>query len=147
MQQVFQVTRIEVRASIHQGLHPLSAQYPEIVTLVTEFSQMHCFATESCHRQMVGNAVGVMLNEVNAHAVSFPKLEKKSTTHLTIHQLLVGPRRNTWDPTQYHALIDAKVLHKDNFVYQSHQNGHCAFVYIGELLVQVNHRLHGQFIF
>ena len=52
------------------GCKPLHAPHAKIVNLFTDFSPMHGFATESCCRQTVGNAVAVMLIEVKAHVLS-----------------------------------------------------------------------------
>ena len=78
------------------GRKPLHQQFPEIVTIVTDFVQQHGFAAESRRRTSVGNAMGVTLAEIKAHVLSkIPQLAKKGFSRTIIHELFIAPRRNT----------------------------------------------------
>ena len=43
------------------GPKPLHKQFPEIVTLVTDYVQLHGFSAQSHRRSQVGNSMGVTL--------------------------------------------------------------------------------------
>lgn len=110
------------------GRKPLHMQYPEIVTIVTDFIQLHGFAAESRRRSTVGNAMGVTLAELKAHVLSkVPSLANKGISRTVIHELLVAPRRKTRNAQRYHGLVDARVPGKDNSLHKSHMNSHYAF--------------------
>ena len=49
------------------GRKPLSEQFPEIVTLVTDYVQQHGFSAQSRRRSQVGNSMGVTLKDLQVH--------------------------------------------------------------------------------
>ena len=113
------------------GRKPLHQQFPEIVTIVTDFVQQRGFAAESRRRTSVGNAMGVTLAEKKAHVLSkIPQLAKKGFSRMITHELFIAPRRNTRNALRYHGLVSAKVLGKDNSLHSEHVNAHYAFAQV-----------------
>ena len=85
------------------GRKHLHQQFPEIVTIVTDFVQQHGFAAESRRRTSVGNAMGVTLADIKAHVLSkFPHLAKKGFSRAIIHELFIAPRCNMRNALRYH---------------------------------------------
>ena len=78
-QPLLQTTPVFHHRPQHQpGRKALHVQLPEIVSLVTDYIQLHRFTAESRRRSTVGNAVVVTLDEVRADLLSnVPGLAKK----------------------------------------------------------------------
>ena len=110
---------------------PLYQQFPDIVTLVTDFLQAHGFAAEARRRSCIGNAMGVTLAGIQEHLkAKIPQLKERGISRTTIHELLVAPRKGTRNAKRYHGLVAAKVPGKDNSLRKRHIDSHFAFAQI-----------------
>ena len=94
---------------------PLHKQYPEIVTLVTDYVQWHDFSAQSRPRSQVGNSMGVTLQDLQHHLKKkLPPLKRRHISRSTIHQLMVAPRQGVQNASRYTDLVKAREPGKDN---------------------------------
>ena len=110
------------------GRKPLSEQFPEIVTLVTDYVQLHGFSAQSRRRSQVGNSMGVTLKDLQVHLKeNIPELKRRGISRTAIHQLMVAPRQGVRNASRYTDLVQARVPGKDNSLHHSNEDSHFAF--------------------
>ena len=111
------------------GRKTIHSQFPEIVTVVTDFIQSHGFSAQSRRRNSTGNSMGVSLADIQAHILTkVPSL--KSISRTTVHELMVAPRKRTRNAQRYHGLVKSRVPGKDNSVRKTHPDAHYAFAQV-----------------
>ena len=76
---------------LRPGPKPFFEQFPELITVVTDFVKLHGFSAEARRRSSVGNMVGVSLKDIVEHVKQkIPELKETSISRHTIHRLLVA---------------------------------------------------------
>ena len=110
------------------GRKPLTEQFSEIVTLVTDYVQLHGFSAQSRRRSQVGNSMGVTLKDLQVHLKEkIPELKRRGISRTAIHQLMVAPRQGVRNASRYTDLVQARVPGKDNSLHHSNEDSHFAF--------------------
>ena len=106
------------------GRVPLIEQYPQIVSMTTEFIRANGFKAQERRRTETGSC-GVTLEQIRKHLVdNIPglKISLKS-----VHLLLRAPRKGTHAADGYKNVVDARPGVKDNSNRKSHPDQHhCA---------------------
>ena len=106
------------------GRVPLIEQYPQIVSMTTEFIRANGFKAQKRRRTETGSC-GVTLEQIRKHLIdNIPglKISLKS-----VHLLLRAPRKGTHAADGYKSVVDARPGVKDNSTRKSHPDQHhCA---------------------
>ena len=117
------------------GCKPLHQQFPEIITLITDYVQLHGFSAQSRRRSQVGNSMGVSLRDLQDHLKEkIPQLKKRGISRTTVHQLLVAPRQGVRNASRYTDLVKARVPGKDNSLRHANEDSHFAFAQVNYAL-------------